>query len=144
MPDRIYIELEREEAERLDDVCEAGLSEDTVETPAPPALKSARTKLRAALASQESGEGRCGGSGGIVKEANYEPRERYTIPCPGCPDCQPQSGEGEDWPGEIMLETNEGKHAGPQFAYRSAVRSTPYYAGQKLRRYIPAPEGSGG
>jgi hypothetical protein len=54
----VHIELEREEAERLNAVVEAGLSEDTVEHPAPFALKTARDKLRAALSSspEQGGE----------------------------------------------------------------------------------------
>lgn len=41
--------LTREEAKRVYDVIEAGLSEDTVETPAPFELKTARDKLRNSL-----------------------------------------------------------------------------------------------
>jgi len=46
------VELTREEAERLFACIGAGLSEDTVETPAPFALKTARAKLRASLDSE--------------------------------------------------------------------------------------------
>jgi hypothetical protein len=53
---QIHVVLDREEAERLLALIGMGLEEDTVETPAPFALKTARAKLRATLDAEE-GEG---------------------------------------------------------------------------------------
>lgn len=122
MPDRIYIE--QADAEAL--IALGAL----VSWDSPAAAAMGRLRDRLASESGEECE-RCGGegSGPMPTTAGAEHGER-SVPCP---DCQPESGEEEDWP-EVVLWRKVG-HRGPVHAAPDLVGQPP-----ECCRYIPAPE----
>lgn len=90
--------------------------------------------LQAALV-PESGEGRCGGSGRIKRNASRYVLGPY-LPCPGCPDCHPQSKEEEDWPPILVARDPQHLDRGPWIPGNAEAAQRTF----ETRRYIPAPE----
>lgn len=124
-PDRIYIELTSGEARAL------------FATPTEPQAFTdverdrARNKLRTALA-PESGEEWCGGTKEI--DVGEDHTGERVGSCPGCPDCQPESGEGEDWEPVVLYR----RHRSVKTLMVAGSARLPDL---EYRRYIPAPEG---
>lgn len=154
MADRVYIELDR--------LLDAHFIEKLRLAPAtrptnPASERDAIADAIEALAS-EGGEGqkvepwpRCGGR----EVVEVEDTESGQADCPGCPDCQPESGggtdtapnaqsvgdqlrpeSGENWP-PITIE----RHKKTRVLSKLSVNRK-HYPDSEYRRYIPAPEGS--
>jgi len=124
VPDRIYIELTSEEVETL----AAELNGPTQGWTFPEVYASATGKLCAALE--------------VKPEPGLDTKEPEYTPCLGCPDCQPESGEGEDW--SRLL-----RHADEQAAknqWLNVLATLNQAEAEALRRFgavlksIPAPE----
>lgn len=149
MSDRIYIELLRRATNYID-------GRDYESDVEKQELEALRQELHAALASEGGEECNCESCsfarlgppvrpsrrercGGVISGSGNPYDEDPLVECPGCPDCQPESGE--DWP-EVWIERYASNGAltgnfyarGPQWKEGSASDLALDY-----RRYIPAP-----
>lgn len=147
MSERVVIELDREEAERMIAREEMELVEVREETVSGetgllratgPVRSKLADKLRAALASESGEEDDGDTASGFAQAVAAQPRADSYEESVGAVDDRLVDGEGGDWPEVTLIRWPAEPGVGP----RGPDVANSFDRGGERRRYIPAPEGS--